>query len=221
MKPLLLLSDFDGTISIKDFYLRYAKGPLKELDQYCIDQIHAGTMSSYEYLDRIMQAVGHDDATLMEHILELPIDPAFKPLVERIEAAGGEVVIVSAGSSAYIQPILDNLGLGHLKLYANGGRFTGSGIALSRHPEPSFHCDFYGINKAAVLQKLKSDYQQIAYAGDGSSDAKACSLADYRFGKRSLAKRLTERGIDFTPFASYSDISDHLNNTFFKKVLAP
>jgi 2-hydroxy-3-keto-5-methylthiopentenyl-1-phosphate phosphatase len=211
----IFLSDFDGTISVKDFYLKFAKGPLLELDTFCLDEIKAGRMSSFEYLNEILKNLNLNTSELEHEINSLEIDPFVKPLISKVRSSNGEFVVLSAGSSAYITPILEKLSSMKIELYSNGGTITDSGIEMHYPTDKNLYHKFYGINKIVVALKFRDKFKKMIYAGDGSSDFEAAKLCDIRFAKRSLARRLTEANIPFIPFDDFNDIENYLNLNFF------
>jgi 2-hydroxy-3-keto-5-methylthiopentenyl-1-phosphate phosphatase len=217
MKSFIFLSDFDGTISVKDFYLKFAKGYLHKLDSHCLNEVKAGRMSSFEYLNEILLNLNLSKEELQKEIQSLEIDPFVVPLVNKLSQFGGEFKVLSAGSDYYIRPILDNLGLIDTQIFSNGGSFSGTGIEMSYPENREFYHEFYGIDKKIVAQQFRSNYQTMIYAGDGSSDFEAAKLSDIRFAKRSLARRLTEADIPFIQFETFEDIENYLNIHFFEK----
>lgn len=206
MKPYILFSDFDGTMSTEDFYLRYAKRHLSTLDAKLLAQYRAGTLSSYDYLDQMLNNINASPKEIAEHVNDLKMEAYIEETVALVQKHGGDFTVISAGSSLYIKPVLDKMGLHEIPLYANGGTFIDGGIKMSTAEDERFYHSFYGIDKAKVVESQSKHYQTTIYAGDGSSDFEAAKLCHIRFGKRSLARRLKEAGLPFYPFDTYHDI---------------
>lgn len=209
-KPFLFLSDFDGTMSIEDYYTSFAQGPLKELNRSLLKKYKNHQITSFEYLNTILMNIDLSEPDIEKTIQRLPMDPSLHPLLEEIENQGGDFAVISAGADYYIRPILDRIKPG-IPLYANRGIFANRGIAMSFPKEREIQSPLYGIAKEKVLAQLRNRYQTIFFAGDGSGDFRAAKAADIRFAKARLAERLTEVGFPFIPFKNFEDIL-----TYFK-----
>lgn len=214
MKPLIFFSDFDGTMSKKDFYLRYAEGHLSTLDAKLVAEYRAGKLTSYDYLNEMLRKIDAPEEEIRSHIDDLEMEEHIAETVQFIKDTGGDFTVISAGSTLYIRPVLDRLGLFEVPLFANEGEFIERGMEMRVPDDDRFFCSFYGINKAAVVESLKSNYTTTIYAGDGSSDLRAAKLCDLRFAKRSLARRLDKEGISYHPFETYHDIFLKLKEIF-------
>ena len=214
-ESFLFLSDFDGTITIKEFYEVFVELGLEKLNQECIEKVIRGDITSYEYLDLILSSVNLSKEEIDNYIFNLPITRGVKDLYTSIKNYGGEFAVVSAGSSYYIKPILDNLKFEY-KLYSNGGEFIGNGIKMS-YPRDVFYEPFYGIDKGAVVDYIreKQKYETIIFAGDGSSDLPAAKKSDIIFAKGTLAYKLSKEGVEFFPFDDFTDIIKVLRTNFF------
>ena len=209
---LLFLSDFDGTISKKEFYEFFVERGLEELNKDCINRVIRGEITSFEYLDLILSSVNLSKEEIDEIINSMKLSNGFIDLYKYIKNNGGDFAVVSAGSSYYIQPILDNLQLEY-ELFSNGGYFTNNGIKME-YPEDKYRESFYGIDKGAVALALKEKYNTIIFAGDGSSDIAAAKHADIVFAKSTLAYKLSKTRIKFYHFEDFDDILNILNSEF-------
>lgn len=214
MKPCIFFSDFDGTMSKKDFYLRYAEGHLSTLDAKLVAEYRAGTLTSYDYLNEMLRNIGASEEEIRSHIDDLEMEEYIAETVSLVKERGGDFTVISAGSTLYIRPVLDRVGLKEVPLFANEGEFIEGGMQMQFPKDDRFFCSFYGIKKAAVVESLKANYHKTIYAGDGSSDLEAAKLCDIRFAKRSLAKRLDKENVSYHPFESYHDIFLKLNEIF-------
>jgi len=214
-KPVLFLSDFDGTMTLKDFYHIYTKTTLKELDVKLLGEYKNREITSFEYLAGILGAINESEETIQEAIDTLPVDPMVKSVFDLVSENGGDCAVVSAGADYYIRPILDRIGLKHVPLYANRGHFQNRGITLSPPSNPAHYSKLYGIAKDSILNELKKQYEMILYVGDGTADFNPARLADIRFAKDVCAFRLSRANIDFIPFHRFDSIYDYLKNNFF------
>ena len=64
----------------------------------------------------------------------------------------------------------------------------------------------YDLDKAEFVREARTDYMQLAFAGDGPPDVAAAVLVPrrLRFARRYLAEELRQRGDAFRRFESWS-----------------
>jgi 2-hydroxy-3-keto-5-methylthiopentenyl-1-phosphate phosphatase len=69
-----------------------------------------------------------------------------------------------------------------------------------------------GHDKAARVRAARDEGARTVYVGDGISDFAGALEADVRFAKkdRALERYCRERGVPFTPFSSFDEISQAL-----------
>lgn len=208
-KSFLFLSDFDGTMSVEDYYTSFAAGPLKELDISLRNKYINREITSFEYLNTILMKINLSETDIQKTIDDLPIDPSVAPLISTVHENGGEFAVISAGADYYIRPILNKL-RADIPLFANRGVFSNNGIEMQFPAEEQFHSSMYGIAKERVVEHLEDEYETVFFAGDGSADFRAAKAADVRFAKARLAQRLDEDNCSYIPFNDFSDILDYL-----------
>lgn len=209
-KPFLFLSDFDGTMSLEDFYTSFARGSLRELDRSLLAKYRKREITSFEYLNTILMNINLTEAEIQECIHTLPIDPFVEPLLATVVEHGGDFAVISAGADYYISPILKKIHR-DIPLYANRGIFRNRGIEMSFPEDRTIHSPLYGIAKERVMAQLEKNYETVFFAGDGSGDFHAAKRADIRFAKARLAERLSEENCPYIPFDTFEDILTYLN----------
>ena len=131
------------------------------------------------------------------------LDPTFVPFVERCEAAGIPVTILSSGIAPLIEARLAAIGLQRLPVIA---------ADVDVHPV-SWTMRFRdesrnGTDKAAHVRAAQAGGKRVAFVGDGISDFDAAIAADVRFAKRGrpLGPYLDARRLSSTPFSNFSEI---------------
>jgi 2-hydroxy-3-keto-5-methylthiopentenyl-1-phosphate phosphatase len=132
--------------------------------------------------------------------------------VERLDAAGWDVVIVSAGSTWYIERILERAGV-RLTVHSNPGRIVeGAGLAMELPVASPFFSPETGIDKVAVVRDALSRGARVAFAGDGPPDLNCSLLVDdeLRFARGWLAVELKRRGRAYRAFNAWSEIASML-----------
>lgn len=206
VRPNALVSDFDGTITDKDFYLLVMEesGARDPFPDYL-----SGRISHFDAMARIFAHSPSDPSTLESMIARTGPDPALGECVRSLEREGWDLIVVSAGSDWYIRRILASAGVEAAAIHANPGRIEdGRGLVIEKPRLSPFFCDEAGIDKRAVVRDALSRYVRVAFAGDGPPDAPSALLVDehLRFARRWLARDLARRRYPYRPFTRWSDI---------------
>lgn len=210
MKKFLFISDFDGTITMQDFYhqilFRYEHE--KVFTRYLA--FKRGEISCLSFLSEVFADMGLTEDELIEEIKCIPVDPGFKRLVLKIQKLGFDVVILSAGNKYYIEKTLELLDLHNIRVISSNGVYDNGGIKTTQNKDDEFYSEDYGINKEEAFDHLSKMYEKVAYAGDGSLDFPACKKADYKFAKSTLESLLKREGMQYTQFSCFDEIADEL-----------
>lgn len=212
MNRSVLVSDFDGTITRHDFYQLVAREymPADAPDYFA--RYAAGKMTHFEAMAAIFACAPDEEARLADLLRRVEPDPDLRAGAECLERDGWDLVVVSAGSSWYIERILDAAGV-RATVHANPGRIQeGRGLVLGLPRDSPFFCPEVGIDKAAVVEDALRRYGRVAFAGDGPPDVKPALLVDpsLRFARGYLAGELAARGEAFLPYGRWFEIVEHL-----------
>lgn len=190
MKDFAFISDFDGTLTKKDFYKIMSEAYLKEDYLPLFKAWKNGEMKDREYLSYVFNNVKRSEADILEDILNIPFDPFAKDFIKKVKAAGGDFIVVSAGTSYYIDKIFEKHRIKGVDVYSNKGIFKDNGIYFDLDENSEFYSDRYGIDKLIVVEKLKKNYKKIFYAGDSEPDINPALVADVVFAKGELVELL-------------------------------
>lgn len=208
-----LITDFDGTITERDFYslLRERYIPRDTPDFFA--EWRAGRMTHFEAMAAYF-AYSPDDADEIDRLLEAcEPDPKLGEAFARLERAGWEVLVVSAGCAWYIERVLRRAGL-KARVHSNAGWLAeGRGLVMERPPRQSpFFSEDVGVDKSAVVRDALARSSEVAFAGDGPPDLAPALLvrADMRFARGHLAEALRERGEGFRSYERWSEIAASL-----------
>jgi 2-hydroxy-3-keto-5-methylthiopentenyl-1-phosphate phosphatase len=207
-----LVSDFDGTITATDFYLLIAERyiPAEAPDFFAM--YRAGELRHWEAMQGFFQYAPTDDAALADLMRDTGVDPDFAGSVERLSRAGWDLIIVSAGSSWYIDRILNAVGVQATVHAIPGEIVAGRGLQLSVTEESPFFSSEVGVDKPSVVQGALQRYERVAFAGDGPPDLAPALLVapEMRFARGYLAEELKRRGEGFNHFSRWSDVANAL-----------
>ena len=204
----VLVSDFDGTLVRPDFYqlVREHLVPPGTPDYW--REYRAGAMTHFDALKAFFAAAEGGEPAL-HGILDMMILPDdLSDYVDRLQAVGWEVVIVSAGCSWYIEVLLARSEV-QLPVFANPGRLDNGRLIMERPADPAYSCWETGIDKTAVVRAFQQKAPNVAFAGDGYTDFEAACLvrAKYRFARADLAAACRKDGVSFHPFERWTEVA--------------
>ncbi len=216
----LLVTDFDGTITAVDFYERvvaHLRG--QEIPNYW-EQYTRGELTHFQALQAIFAELRVDEARLIEIAEEVNLEESLPKDVQRLRDAGWGMVVVSAGSSWYIDQLFGRRDI-NVPIISNPGSVSGSnGLQMRLDRDSHFFCEEVGIDKAGVVRWALTNFERVAFAGDGRPDAvaAACVAPDLRFARGWLADHLQSTGVEFHPFERWSQVVDQLVDGSSKSV---
>lgn len=204
--PFAFVSDFDGTLTGRDFYKIVIDKYLPERGM----ELYKDWMNK-EYIDRdflnlIFSNLNLTEEEILEEIRNIPWDTTAADTIRAIQEAGGTFVILSAGTSYYIHPVLEKYGIKDVIVYSNLAQYRDGGIHLIEDDSAPFYSDFYGINKEKVVKFLKKQFNTIYYAGDSAPDIAPCKISDLCFAKGGLQHMLAKQKIPFIPINNFKEI---------------
>ncbi|MCB2293655.1 MtnX-like HAD-IB family phosphatase [Clostridium algoriphilum] len=210
MKDFAFISDFDGTLTKKDFYKILSEAYYKEELLPLFNSWKNGEMKNREYLGYVFNNVRRSEAELNEDILNISFDPFAKTFIEQVKAAGGDFIVISAGASYYIDKVLENYNIKGIDVYSNKGIYKNNGIYFDLDENSEFYSDRYGIDKLIIVEKLKANYKNIIYAGDSAPDLAPALISDLVFAKGKLVDLLKKEKKEFIEFQNFSEVWDKL-----------
>jgi 2,3-diketo-5-methylthio-1-phosphopentane phosphatase len=203
-KKTVLFIDFDNTISQGDVLDSVIEkfSPTREWDHWQTEWREA-RISTLECLQRQMGGLEVDEATLLDYVRKVNIDPDFVRLQAWAAGTGTELLIVSDNFTPILKEILRHHDVVAPPIYANELTFA------DRHIIPSFPfrsptCARCAHCKAVHFARYEG-YRTI-YVGDGLSDICPAMRADLVFAKDSLASYLRSQGRPYTPFENLEDV---------------
>lgn len=210
--PRTLVTDFDGTLTRHDFFrLVVDRCFPPDAPDYWTDY-RAGRITHFEALKGIYSWIRADDAAMEQILTDMELDPRLAESVARLEAAGWQVIVTSAGCLWYIERLFARAGV-RLPVYSNPGHFEPDrGLVLELPTGSRFFSPTHGIDKGAVVRDAQAGGGIVAFAGDGYPDLDAALLVpeNLRFAKSALAETLRQRGEGFRPFEVWSEVAEAL-----------
>lgn len=208
MKEFVFVSDFDGTLTGNDFYKIISETYLKEKYPPLFKAWKRGEMKDREYLSYVFNNISRTEEEIYQDIINIPLDPNAKAFISKVQSAGGDFIIVSAGTSYYVEKVLKYHDIQGVKVFSNKGVFKDNGIYFDLNEKDEYYSDRYGIDKLLVVEQIKKQYKKVFFAGDSGPDVKPASISDFVFAKGELIHLLKEENIDFVEFKDFSELWD-------------
>lgn len=210
-KPFLFISDFDGTITKRDFYLIMIEKYLSwDYEKKVLARCKSGEITSFDYLNEIMGVVNQTEEQIQKDIDEIEIDEYVVSVMTKIIAAGGDFIVVSAGNSYYVEPSVKRLLGNDVAVYANNGYYKNGGLIMDRENKHPHFCNKFGIDKKKIVDKYKEQYETVIFAGDSSPDYRAGVASHIRFAKGLMKKYYDRDGVDYCSYDTFADIDAEL-----------
>jgi 2-hydroxy-3-keto-5-methylthiopentenyl-1-phosphate phosphatase len=222
----LLISDFDGTITVIDTGLAFFEA-LDLAGAWEVEwEWRRGEINSMECLQRQWALVNLSAAELFAFVDGLELDPDFPALVRLCHERRAGFIVVSDGLDFYLDRLLRRAGFEP----CDGDRVVELTAALSEGQAPDClprfvnhavvtdhritvefpcrvaECSACGNCKAAHLFRLRPHFRRVFYLGDGHSDMCAARFADVIFAKEHLLEFCREQGIAHLPFETLGEV---------------
>jgi len=172
------------------------------------ERYRTGQLTHFEAMASYFSHAPENEAALQELLDRSEPDPGFVDAASILNAASWELIIVSAGSSWYIERILRRLRV-EAVVHSNPGQIRkGHGLVIERPAGTPFFSAEVGIDKSAVVRNALGRYDQVAFAGDGPPDVEPSLLVrpSFRFARGYLADELRRRREPFREFSCWSEI---------------
>lgn len=207
----LFLTDFDGTLTLKDFFhvVIDTLYPDDADERYAVWD--AKTRTDFDYLSDLFAGMNLDEAGIEQLVSQVPIDPDAPAVIQRLQREGNDVAVISAGSDYYIHKLLTANGINNVHVYSNPGRYENHGIHIERYPDDRFSSELYGVDKQALAVHLADEYDRMIFVGDSKPDLTAAIAADVAFAKGALQPLLAQEDHPFIAIDGYADIGTYLD----------
>jgi 2,3-diketo-5-methylthio-1-phosphopentane phosphatase len=208
-----LVSDFDGTISDKDFFAYVADKYFDENALLPWKQYLAGEKTHFDALKEIFSKLRVSEDDFDKFIMQINADEKFFSTAELCDKLSIPVYICSAGCNYYIDlRIGDMLNKYGIKLITNPSFYSRSmGLQMTR---PYKYDEFYsyetGIDKKKVVSNLQNRGYKVIYCGDGIPDYGAAGTADVVFAKNLLKNICEKADIKTLKFDDFGNVYNYI-----------
>ncbi|MDD5449305.1 MAG: MtnX-like HAD-IB family phosphatase [Candidatus Omnitrophica bacterium] len=206
MKKIVIISDFDGTITKKDSLVqildRFAGPAWRDIARL----IRNGRLGTRIGLKREFALCRVTKKQFVEFILEnTALDPAFKDFLEFCKRNRIAFLVVSGGFTLNIETVFNKFGITGVPYYANRVTFNGDRVRL-RFPYKDKRCKACSLCKAPYIRKFKKRGYFTVYIGDSVTDRCPGKIADLVFAKLGLAEYCAAKGINYIPYNTFGRV---------------
>ncbi len=217
MKKFAFVSDFDGTLSSKDFYHIVIDKYMGEKGREFYLEWKKTKKINVEFLNKIFGSIDLTENEIFEDISKIPIDDHAIDFINKVRENSGDFYIVSAGTSYYIKILLEYLGIKEVKVISMDGVYSNGGIKIMPDQNSPYYSEVFGLDKRKVVEDIKKEYEYVFFAGDSEPDFGAAKAADMVYAKGELDGLLRKENIQFNAFSDFKEIEkDLLEKGWFK-----
>lgn len=204
------VSDFDGTLSQRDFYHIVIDKYLPGWGRKFYEEWKSTRKIDTVFLNKIFGAMDVNEEALYEEIRQIPLDPHAEAFIKKVQANGGRFYILSAGTSYYIDILLRQRGIEGVEVISMKGLYKNRGIEILPDRQSPYFSEIFGLDKRKVVEEFKGKFQKVFFAGDSEPDLGAAKAADIAFAKSELQDLLKREHAEFIPVENYQQIDDYL-----------
>jgi 2-hydroxy-3-keto-5-methylthiopentenyl-1-phosphate phosphatase len=194
---VLILCDFDGTVSSKDTVNRLIREHIASPEwRFHVKQYLRGEVGSREVYEAVAPLMHMTPKDLEDFVLQhAELDPGFPQFLTWAGKHGIDVKIVSDGFDATIRTLLRNHGIEGMDIFSNCLSLSGHGPVNIDSPHGNPQCGRCAACKVQVLQAFRPAYDTIVLIGDGESDRHAARQADAVIALKDLFVYCAREGI--------------------------
>lgn len=211
MKPFAFLSDFDGTFSERDFYHLMIDRHFPEWGHAFYTEWKKTKKIDVEFLNTVFGRLNLTEEQLLDEIRAIPLTAGAVDFIREVQDRGGDFYIVSAGTSWYIERLMQVLGIPNVTVISMPAIHENGALRIVPDVKDPFFSDVFGLDKRKVLESMRARYRTVLFAGDSEPDFQAAKAADVAFARGELQHLLERDGISYVPAPDYHAITRYLN----------
>jgi len=206
---IVFASDFDGTVSLRDFYWIVIDKYLGDKYVELYHRWQRKEIKDVDFLNMVFNNINKDYETVLNDIYSIPIDMKAIEFIKWFVENVGDFYLVSAGCKYYIDILLEKYGVKDIvKVIANPGYYKDGSIYMVPDTTKEYYSEVFGVDKGKAVEIIKRESDFVFFAGDSRPDYYAAKVADYVFAKYQLADILRQEGIRFFEFKDFGDIME-------------
>jgi 2-hydroxy-3-keto-5-methylthiopentenyl-1-phosphate phosphatase len=206
MKGWAAVSDFDGTITLRDvgdhLLLHYGFSDVKT-----IEASYSLKVRVEDFMKRAFAGAALTEAVIAAFVREkVKARPGFRDFILYCEKNGVPFEIASGGVDLYSDPFFEKHGV-TVKSFFGRARVVKGGIKICY---PFLRRTELSSFKESRVKRFKRAGRKVIFFGDGPNDLKAAAAADKVYAAGRLMKLCRERGIKASPLTSFARAAEFL-----------
>lgn len=194
---ILILCDFDGTVSTKDTVNRLVREHVYGPEwRFHVKRYMRGEVGSREVYEAVGPMMRMDRETFEKFVrCHAELDPGFPRFLQWAEGRGIDVKIVSDGFDETIRTLFTDHGIHDLEIFANHLALQDDSRVILTSPHGNPECGVCGTCKWGIVKRFRDFYDRIILIGDGESDRHAAAAADNVVALKDLFLYCAREGI--------------------------
>lgn len=210
MKDKIIVSDFDGTITTKDTLSTFLEEYAPEEWLIIEDKWVNGEIGSAQCLQMQFDLIKDLSPSIIEEFVNtVELDPYFKEFNKIRLKNNIDFLILSDGFDYFINRILQKHDLKNINIVSNHAEFKNKKFLIS-FPNQNNDCvKNSGTCKCNIIKKLRQNYKEIYYIGDGTSDICVADKSDFLFAKSTLLDYCKKMRLDCIEYETYKEVVNY------------
>lgn len=215
MKKVIVISDFDGTIterdSLVDMLNKYASPDWHKIKHL----VNLGRMGTRIGLKKEFDLCRISRKEFVDFLVNnVKIDGTFKNFLEFCKKNKFRFIVVSGGFTLNVKTLFNKYRIKNIKYYANIVTFKGKKVNL-KFPYRDKSCKTCSLCKAPYIKEYKRKGYFAIYIGDSVTDRCPARVADLVFAKHNLEEYCKAKGIAYVPYDTFGQIKTYLKTLHF------
>jgi len=216
----VLFCDFDGTITLSDNIVALMKHFNPPGWEPIIQAIIDGRISLRDGVGAMFALF---PSTMKDEITQYVLDnagirPGFAELLTWCKQEQIDFFVTSGGIDFFLYPILAPFEIDPAHIFCNHSSFEGPNIEILWPHPCDEHCHKEcGMCKTRVIRRYPSDRYYRILIGDSLTDFEGSKLVDHVFARSHLLDRCRETQLPHTPYETFYEVIDGLNQLTGKK----
>ncbi|MBP1994783.1 2-hydroxy-3-keto-5-methylthiopentenyl-1-phosphate phosphatase [Paenibacillus eucommiae] len=212
-KPSVIFCDFDGTITLSDNIVAIMKHFDPPGWQGIVDQVLSKKVSVRKGVGDMFALL---PSSLREEIVSYSIHNAvirdgFSDFIDYCKLNDIKLLVTSGGIDFFVYPLLAPFDIKAENIYCNSSSFDGETIEILWPHPCDEHChNECGMCKTTIIRSYDSEQYKRILIGDSVTDFAGAQLVETIFARSHLIGLCDELGLPFTPFETFFDIIDRL-----------
>lgn len=203
-RPLAILCDFDGTVTIEEVSVSLLKRYSGERWRKADALLRSGRLTLRETMKGEFSLIRAPREELEAFLRGIHVRPGFRELVIWARRNRVPILVVSEGLDFYIRAFLGQRRI-EVPFRANRAIFTERGISM-KFPHANPACDYCGNCKLLHIERLRGRGYTTVFVGDGISDRCASERADVVFARGALLEHCRGSGVPCVPYEDFFDV---------------